>query len=923
MSSEEETEDVTDADAETEDVTDIDEETEDDTDADAETEDVTDIDEETEDIIDADTDYAANKATQRMTGRLTKYDMVIALFICVSSTLTYYPTFDAEFVWDDRAAIMSNEDVLGTTEWHSVFQHDFWGMNINRTDSHKSYRPLCVLSFRFDYARYGLEAGGYHMWNAMFNGLACTTFYLFTRTLAFQIGPAFIAGVLFALHPVHTEAVAGLVGRADIGACFFMSLALLSYAKATRVAPASSTNANPGVTVDTAAQQGKHVVWVAAAVLFSIVSALFKEIGATVLGLMVAYEVFFILRPAIRLNNRRPRCSSQVVTTDSMVRVGFVCCATAILLKLRLGLHEEATLREWGIVENHIVLSDSRKTRALTIAKSHGRYASLLVWPTRLCYDHGYNATPYVTSFDDPALVEPLVAYLGVVALGLYAVFSDQVILRFSMALTLVPFLPAANVFFYVGTVLAERLLYIPSMGFCLYAGYVLYVPFSSDDGSDVCVDPSFHRETVVTKRARAWCQRYRRPYAALLLLAFGTMGLQTIRRCEDWQNEETIYEAGYREEPESVKVLNNLAQIMLRSGDSKDAARAEMLLDRAIQLDPTGASAWYNRGLAVSTLKRRDESIALMQKAIEMGSASTPNVYAYIAQEYMHIFYDAKAEGKAANATALKQAKIASLAALERHCKMPVAAFTAGNIAFEEGDLEQACLFYERTIRMNQAKYLEPGTELVIADIHNQYALALSRRGLVEEALQQWKMAKRTKQCSYCDINAAGMLASFGRREEAEAMFIRAGEQFPDEPILWNNMGSFYEDEGKYEAALLNYERAFSLNPTHLTIRNNIERMKQTLMHIKETGVRPLSTLERTASSEETTKPPVEDGMVELDIIVDGKHHQVGVPLNMDPMEAGQHFLLQIGWYDDSQREEMTRQIANEIVKKREELAR
>mgnify|MGYP001425594646 CR=1 FL=1 len=50
----------------------------------------------------------------------------------------------------------------------------------------------------------------------------------------------------------------------------------------------------------------------------------------------------------------------------------------------------------------------------------------------------------------------------------------------------IVPFLPAANVFFYVGTVLAERLLYIPSMGYCIYAGYVLYLPLMSN-GDQTC----------------------------------------------------------------------------------------------------------------------------------------------------------------------------------------------------------------------------------------------------------------------------------------------------------------------------------------------------------------------------------------------------------------------------------------------------
>ena len=66
----------------------------------------------------------------------------------------------------------------------------------------------------------------------------------------------------------------------------------------------------------------------------------------------------------------------------------------------------------------------------------------------------------------------------------MYALYAENRVLQLSLAMLIVPFLPASNIFFYVGTVLAERLLYIPSMGYCIYAGYVLYLPLASENES-------------------------------------------------------------------------------------------------------------------------------------------------------------------------------------------------------------------------------------------------------------------------------------------------------------------------------------------------------------------------------------------------------------------------------------------------------
>jgi len=118
-----------------------------------------------------------------------------------------------------------------STPWTNVMFNDFWGTPLTHSGSHKSYRPLCVLSFRFNHWLHELKPGGYHLVNVL---LHCTATALFT-ILARSLLPlraewaTASAGALFASHPVHTEAVAGLVGRADVGAAIFFILAFIAY----------------------------------------------------------------------------------------------------------------------------------------------------------------------------------------------------------------------------------------------------------------------------------------------------------------------------------------------------------------------------------------------------------------------------------------------------------------------------------------------------------------------------------------------------------------------------------------------------------------------------------------------------------------------------------------------------------------------
>lgn len=139
-------------------------------------------------------------------------------------------------------AIKSNQDLRPGTPISQLLVNDFWGTPLTHSGSHKSYRPLTVLSFRFNYYFNKLSPRGYHLVNLLIHSTVCLLFSCFISQL-FNKKPScipFIASTLFATHPIHTEAVSSIVGRADCLSGLFFLLALLSYMKYCKL----SSNSN-------------------------------------------------------------------------------------------------------------------------------------------------------------------------------------------------------------------------------------------------------------------------------------------------------------------------------------------------------------------------------------------------------------------------------------------------------------------------------------------------------------------------------------------------------------------------------------------------------------------------------------------------------------------------------------------------------
>ena len=135
--------------------------------------------------------------------------------LCVA---LYWNSLAGDFVFDDVTAIRDNRDLRPHVPWRNLLHNDFWGTPMSKEQSHKSYRPVTVATFRLNYALGGLDPMGYHLVNVILHGSVTLLYHsLCARLLGGSGLTAVVAAALFAAHPVRCregQIVEG--GRLDI-----------------------------------------------------------------------------------------------------------------------------------------------------------------------------------------------------------------------------------------------------------------------------------------------------------------------------------------------------------------------------------------------------------------------------------------------------------------------------------------------------------------------------------------------------------------------------------------------------------------------------------------------------------------------------------------------------------------------------------
>ena len=424
--------------------------------------------------------------------------------------MAYANSFGAGFTRDNRPLILDDPRVHSVSRQHleEILTHDYWGS----TFESGLYRPLTTLSFLLNYAVLEdfEQPAGYHWFNCLLHVANAFLVYLLVLLLVRQYWPALFAAALWALHPISTEAVTNIVGRPEELAALGVLAALLLYVRGAR-------------------ETGRRKVpWLAAMMAATTVAVFSKESGVMVLALAALYDFTYRIR-----RGRSFREMAKSFLQFFLEGYVYLALPVVIMLCARWAVLRHSGAMEIPFVDNPLSGADFLTGRATAI-RVIGKYLGLLVWPRTLSVDYSYNQIPLLnwqSAWQEWIAVAAVLGLLLVAA----ACYRRNQAGFFLMGFSALTLLPAANLVVTTGTIMAERLLYLPSVGFAASVAIGIY---------------SLARRLGL-----------RPVVAAVALGAIGAAyGARTYQRNPDWQDDETLFASAVEAAPASFRVHLSLA---------------------------------------------------------------------------------------------------------------------------------------------------------------------------------------------------------------------------------------------------------------------------------------------------------------------------------------------------------------------------
>ena len=413
---------------------------------------------------------------------------VVPVALCLLVLAVYANGFAGGLAGDIRGLLQDTRvHEVSAENLGLIFTHTYWWPY----GESGLYRPFTTISYLFNYAVLGggESAGGYLAVNLLLHCVNVLLVWVLARRLgAGEIAPYLAA--IWAVHPVLTESVRNLAGRPDLlaGACVLGGFWLYLEKR----------------------------WWALAAV--TLIGALSKESAVALLGIVVLYELCF--------GNWR----------NLLWPVVAMIIPIQVMLYLRAGALFAVPRVEFPFWDNPIVGAGFLEGR-LTALDVFARYCGLLMWPARLSSDYSWaQIQPSMSAFG--------IAMLLVIPVALYLAWRYHRMAFFLLGSALLVLLPSSNLLFPIGTIMAERFLYLPAIAFAAGVAWLI-----------------------------ARVSRFAPVIAGVIVIA---LAVRTFARNPDWNSDLTLGRANVQAVPASYKSHKLLANALFESHAPIDQVLAE-----------------------------------------------------------------------------------------------------------------------------------------------------------------------------------------------------------------------------------------------------------------------------------------------------------------------------------------------------------
>lgn len=488
-----------------------------------------------------------------------------------------------ELVYDDHYRVAENPRIRSLANVRAIWLQDWIGAppaGAERLQPKRDlmYRPLVDFTTAINYALHGLRPAGFRLGNVLLHALACLLVWHFVARLFGDRAVAGLTALLFAVHPIHCEAVVYIVGRAELLAAIFLLLGSLTLLpRAGPVGPRRVLAATP----------------------FFLLALLAKE--SAICYIPVALLILYARREHL------PGLSLRGWLTHAAILL-LPLVVYAPLRYTALGF-QLARTKPFSML-NPLVEADiaGRMIAPFTIM---GHYTRLFLWPATL-------STEYGLAVVDPRVGPTGMTWLGLAAavgllVGLTGYFRRGVAWRrvaTLCAIFLVSYFLISNTFILFATTLAERLMYWPSVAVLTLAGLALVGLWRRVAGWTTVPPPAMRAAGAVL---------------GIVLLA--ALGARSFARNADWATALRLFTKDAATYPQNAQLNANAAvEYLLRAEQTRDATqrradleRADAYYARALDIFPRHWGFLEHRAQILAQLGKLDEAVAHARLAAQL----------------------------------------------------------------------------------------------------------------------------------------------------------------------------------------------------------------------------------------------------------------------------------------------------------------
>lgn len=537
----------------------------------------------------------------------------LALIVGIFGFFLYSNTLTHGYVLDDFSVIKENNIVRqGISAIPEIFKTSYRQGYLSIKDG--LYRPLSLAMFAVEWNYFPDKPAVSHLVNVLLYGITGVLLFLMLYKLFFSLGEsrgeavALIASLLFIAHPLHVEVVANIKSRDEM-LCFLF--VIFSFLLVFRFL-----------------ETGKRKFLLLGMLTFFL-SLLSKETSITFLALLPLSLHFF---------------SSAPLRRNIFITSLFVVTAFVYLLIRRSVLQGALADDTVSIADNVLIGAKTFGTHLGTAFYILGLYIKLLFFPHPLSYDYSFNQIPVVSLGN----IFSIASFLFYFAIGVYAVvtlwksfkkplsspspegkkshFSLPIvigitsqILSFGIFFFLITIFLFSNLVLTIGTSMGDRLMYFPSLGFCIVIAILLIRLLRITNLPELRINTFTNFRFV--------------PVFIIVIL----FSYKTWSRNSDWKDNYTLYSHDVNLASNSVKAHYYLGLELVKvvASAEPDSARKRKIyeegiaeLEKAVKILPTFANAYTQMGVAYYRMKNYEKAIGNYNKAatLKPGDAITLN---------------------------------------------------------------------------------------------------------------------------------------------------------------------------------------------------------------------------------------------------------------------------------------------------------